>query len=88
MVREGYGRPPVPYAWLALGSEGRREQTLRTDQDNALIFADNSQKSEASRQSGTPRDFHPFSHLQRVTEGGLSGLKKTEKYCTGYPDLV
>jgi CBS domain-containing protein len=40
MVREGYGRPPVPYAWLALGSEGRREQTLRTDQDNALVFAD------------------------------------------------
>jgi len=46
MVREGYGRPPVPYAWLALGSEGRREQTLRTDQDNALIFADNSSESE------------------------------------------
>jgi CBS domain-containing protein len=40
MVREGYRHPPVPYAWLALGSEGRREQTLRTDQDNALIFAD------------------------------------------------
>jgi CBS domain-containing protein len=33
------GRPPVPYVWMALGSEGRREQTLRTDQDNALIFA-------------------------------------------------
>jgi len=46
MVKEGYGRPPVPYAWLALGSEGRREQTLRTDQDNALIFADNSPESE------------------------------------------
>ena len=30
MGREGYGLPPVPYAWLALGSEGRREQTLRT----------------------------------------------------------
>lgn len=29
MGREGYGLPPVPYAWLALGSEGRREQTLR-----------------------------------------------------------
>ncbi|MFH1034403.1 MAG: DUF294 nucleotidyltransferase-like domain-containing protein [Pseudomonadota bacterium] len=35
----GGGRPPVPYVWMALGSEGRREQTLRTDQDNALIFA-------------------------------------------------
>ena len=40
MVREGQGLPPVSYAWIALGSEGRREQTLRTDQDNAIVFAD------------------------------------------------
>ena len=26
------------YCWLALGSEGREEQLLRTDQDNALIY--------------------------------------------------
>lgn len=34
------GPPPCPYAWLVLGSEGRYEQTLRTDQDNALVYAD------------------------------------------------
>lgn len=34
------GRPPVPYAWLALGSEGRKEQTFRTDQDNAIVYGD------------------------------------------------
>ena len=34
------GPPPAPFAFLALGSEGRREQTLVTDQDNALVFAD------------------------------------------------
>ncbi|MFP5306409.1 MAG: DUF294 nucleotidyltransferase-like domain-containing protein [Gammaproteobacteria bacterium] len=28
----------VRFAWLALGSEGRQEQTVLTDQDNALIF--------------------------------------------------
>ena len=27
------------WCWLALGSEGRMEQTLATDQDNALVFA-------------------------------------------------
>jgi CBS domain-containing protein len=37
---EGHGRPPVPYTWLAAGSEGRREQTLKTDQDTALAYAD------------------------------------------------
>lgn len=30
--------PTVPWAWLALGSEGRDEQTISTDQDNAIIF--------------------------------------------------
>lgn len=35
-----FGQPPVPYCWIALGSEGRKEQTFKTDQDNALIYAD------------------------------------------------
>jgi CBS domain-containing protein len=34
------GLPPVPFCWLAFGSEARREQTLRTDQDNGLAYAD------------------------------------------------
>jgi CBS domain-containing protein len=32
------GPPPCPYAWIALGSEGRREQVLLSDQDNALVY--------------------------------------------------
>ncbi|MCL5244997.1 DUF294 nucleotidyltransferase-like domain-containing protein [Cellulophaga sp. 20_2_10] len=32
--------PPVTFAWLALGSQGRSEQLLHTDQDNALVFED------------------------------------------------
>lgn len=32
--------PPVPFAFMVLGSEGRREQTLKTDQDNAIVFQD------------------------------------------------
>ncbi|MEE4176309.1 MAG: DUF294 nucleotidyltransferase-like domain-containing protein [Bacteroides sp.] len=32
------GPPPAPFAFLALGSEGRFEQTLATDQDNAIVF--------------------------------------------------
>lgn len=34
------GPPPVPYCWVVLGAEGRKEQTFKTDQDNALIYAD------------------------------------------------
>ncbi|WP_339060298.1 DUF294 nucleotidyltransferase-like domain-containing protein [Tepidibacillus marianensis] len=40
MKVEGYEHPPVSYCWISLGSEGRKEQTLQTDQDNAIIYAD------------------------------------------------
>ena len=32
--------PHANWCWIGLGSEGRMEQTLSTDQDNALIFSD------------------------------------------------
>jgi CBS domain-containing protein len=35
---EELGPPPAPWAWLVFGSEGRHEQTLLTDQDNALVY--------------------------------------------------
>ncbi|WP_242464636.1 putative nucleotidyltransferase substrate binding domain-containing protein [Halorhodospira abdelmalekii] len=28
----------IRFTWIAFGSEGRREQTLRTDQDNGILF--------------------------------------------------
>lgn len=31
--------PPTRWCWLGLGSEGRLEQTLATDQDNGLLFS-------------------------------------------------
>jgi CBS domain-containing protein len=34
------GPPPCPYALLTLGSGARLESTLRTDQDHALVLAD------------------------------------------------
>lgn len=66
------GPPPVPYAWAACGSQGRHEQTLRSDQDNALIVHD---------------DFRPEAHgawfaaLAQAVADGLDacGLR----YCPG-----
>lgn len=40
------GPPPVKFAFMILGSEGRREQTLKTDQDNAIVYEDVADKSE------------------------------------------
>ncbi|MCG5535426.1 DUF294 nucleotidyltransferase-like domain-containing protein [Ectothiorhodospira mobilis] len=58
MAEEELGPPPVPYAWVASGSQGRREQTVHTDQDNALILA---------RPPGDAKEQAWFRHLaQRV----------------------
>lgn len=40
IAEKKYGTPPVAYCWIAYGSEGRKEQTFKTDQDNAIIYAD------------------------------------------------
>ena len=39
VIRE-LGPPPARFVFVVLGSEGRQEQTLLTDQDNAIIYED------------------------------------------------
>ncbi len=39
-VMKEMGQAPVNFAFMILGSEGRGEQTLKTDQDNAIVFED------------------------------------------------
>lgn len=39
-AEEKFGAPPVPYLWLACGSQGRQEQTGVSDQDNCMILSD------------------------------------------------
>lgn len=47
--------PSVPWCWLALGSEGRFEQTFTTDQDNGLVFsATDQQEAKALRELFLP----------------------------------
>ncbi len=40
ITAEEHGIGPGRFCWLALGSEGREEQTIATDQDNGLILRD------------------------------------------------
>jgi CBS domain-containing protein len=39
-VLQEMGTPPCAFAFMVMGSEGRGEQTLKTDQDNAIVFED------------------------------------------------
>ena len=42
------GTPPAAFAFMVFGSEGREEQTLHTDQDNAIVYEDVTPDREAS----------------------------------------
>lgn len=37
--------PPAQFAWLNIGSQGRKEQLLLTDQDSAIVFEDVSEEN-------------------------------------------
>lgn len=55
LVMDGLGPAPREFSLMVLGSEGRREQFLATDQDNAIVFAD----------SGGPEDARYFEEFGR-----------------------
>jgi CBS domain-containing protein len=40
MLAEGHGAPPADYCFINMGSAGRKEQFLRSDQDNGIIYDD------------------------------------------------
>ena len=65
------GPPPVPYLWLACGSQGRREQTGVSDQDNCLILDD----------AATPADDAYFAALAAFVSDGLNTCGFV--YCPG-----
>ncbi|HRV90788.1 MAG TPA: DUF294 nucleotidyltransferase-like domain-containing protein [Anaerolineae bacterium] len=60
LAEKKYGPPPTPFAWLVFGSEGRHEQVLLTDQDNALIYL-----------ADTPEAKRYFSTLSEYVINGL-----------------
>ncbi|MCG8525653.1 MAG: DUF294 nucleotidyltransferase-like domain-containing protein, partial [Opitutales bacterium] len=47
--------PDIPWAWIAVGSDGRREQLLRTDIDNGILFQSSGdlEKDDANRKQLT-----------------------------------
>jgi CBS domain-containing protein len=47
-IREA-GPPPCSFVFLTMGSEGREEQTLISDQDNAIVFEDIEDKTKAAQ---------------------------------------
>jgi len=85
---EALGKPPVPFAFIAMGSQGRQEQTLVTDQDNGIIFAPTTDPSAETY----------FRNLgQRVCEGlARAGyplcrggvMASQPRWCRSLPDWI
>lgn len=46
MAQGKFGKAPCEFSFIVLGSEGRQEQTFKTDQDNALIYEDIEENKE------------------------------------------
>ncbi len=71
LAEEALGPAPVPYLWLACGSQGRREQTGVSDQDNCLILDD----------TATKDDLAYFEGLAKFVTDGLNTAGYV--YCPG-----
>ncbi len=65
------GPPPCDYAWVALGSQGRFEQSAKSDQDNALVLSNSFDDS----------DDEYFDAMARIVNDGLDACGYV--YCPG-----
>ena len=73
-VIEEIGQPPAKFVFMVLGSEGRKEQTLKTDQDNAIIYED-----KANEQRELVREY--FLNFATIVSDRLNYIGFS--YCTG-----
>lgn len=74
LIKQGVaslGEAPVPFAWLAFGSQGRKDQTAISDQDNGLLLSD----------TVTADDDVYFKALANYVNGGLDACGYC--YCPG-----
>ena len=71
LAKEKLGPPPVPFSWVAAGSQARREQTSHSDQDNGIIM-DN---------AATEADLPYFQALAKFVSDGLAACGYI--YCPG-----
>ncbi|WP_027417834.1 DUF294 nucleotidyltransferase-like domain-containing protein [Aneurinibacillus terranovensis] len=70
VIREGTGSPPEEWSWVIMGSGGRREHTVWTDQDNGIVY----------RLSPSQDPKQAEAYVRRMAEYGVNNLQQV-----GYP---
>ena len=73
-VIDEMGPPPAKFVFMVLGSEGRKEQTLKTDQDNAIIYED-----KANEHREIVREY--FLRFADIVSGSLNDIGFS--FCSG-----
>ena len=83
LTLEDMGDPDIPFTWLCFGSEGRREQTLHTDQDNGILF----EASDAAEAAAIRERLLPIAREinQRLAQCGFTLCKGN--IMAGNPEL-
>lgn len=83
LTLEDMGDPGIPFTWLCFGSEGRREQTLHTDQDNGILF----EASDAAEAAAIRERLLPIAREinQRLAQCGFTLCKGN--IMAGNPEL-
>ncbi len=83
LTLEEMGDPGIPFTWLCFGSEGRREQTLHTDQDNGILF----EASDAAEAAAIRERLLPIAREinQRLAQCGFTLCKGN--IMAGNPEL-
>ena len=71
LAEDSLGTAPVPYLWLACGSQGRQEQTGVSDQDNCLFLSDDARPEHGAY----------FAALAKFVSDGLNTAGYV--YCPG-----
>ncbi|RBP51323.1 DUF294 nucleotidyltransferase-like domain-containing protein [Arenicella xantha] len=71
LAQQQFGPPPLPFVWLAFGSQGRQDQSAKSDQDNGLLLA----------QEPSPEQDHYFKQLAEFVNFGLDACGYV--YCPG-----
>jgi CBS domain-containing protein len=71
IAEDRLGSPPCDFAWVALGSQGRFEQSAKSDQDNALVMSDRSKEADRAY----------FADMAKIVNDGLDACGYV--YCPG-----
>ena len=83
LVLERHDLAGIEWCWLALGSEGRGEQTFATDQDNALLFV----ASDAAATQGARSNLIAFAAEVNAALDALGYPLCTGKVMASNPEL-